>query len=410
MDFLNAPPFPFPVLIAGFLLAIGGVGVFFDVLSFLGARKLLRSARYHSDPKALFPPVLMIKPVKGIDEGALANFRSFLDQDYPSFEVMFVVGSPDDPSVPLIKGLIGEYEGKVRLKVIAEHSGMNRKMNNVSRAFQGEEADLIVLNDSDIRVDPSYLKTIVAPLLHDGTIGLVTCLQRGTPTGGWTSRLAALMLNTEAIPQSLVAYLLFPIDFAFGPTMLIRRSVLDRFGGFESLTEVLADDYHLGQKVVEAGYRVHLSSYLVDAQIPSETFAEMWKHELRWVRTYRNCRPVGYALSILTRPFVFLLGSFSLGLFLEEPVVWTASLLLYGIHVALLARLSASPVCRPFTFMDWVLFVGREILSILLYLGSFGSNITWRGHHYRIRPDGTLMALEGNQASGSSQPAAGGSP
>ncbi len=410
MDPLNVPSFPLPLLICGFLLAIGGVGVFFDVLSILGARKLLRSSRLHADLKAHFPPVLMIKPVKGIDEGALANFRSFLDQDYPSFEVMFVVGDQEDPAVPLIEGLIGEYGVKVRLKVISEHSGMNRKMNNVSRAFQGEGADLIVLNDSDIRVGPSYLKTIVAPLLHDGTIGLVTCLQRGTPTGGWTSRLAAIMLNTEAIPQSLVAYFLFPIDFAFGPTMLVRRSVLDCFGGFGALTEVLADDYHLGQKVVEAGYRVHLSGYMVDAQIPGQTFGEMWKHELRWVRTYRNCRPVGYALSILTRPFVFLLGSFSIGLWFGEPLVWAASLFFYGVHVVLLARIAASPVRRPFTLFDWILFPAREVLSILLYLGSFGSHITWRGHHYRIRPDGTLMALEGRQATGSSQPAAGGSP
>lgn len=409
MDPLNASVTFGPLLIAGALLAVGGVGVFFDMLSFLGARKLVRSAPRPSDSPVPFPPILMIKPVKGVDEGALANFRSFLEQDYPSFEVMFVVGSQDDPAVPIIEGLIREFGNRVRLKVISEHSGTNRKMNNVSRAFRGEKADLVVLNDSDIRVDPSYLKTIVAPLLTDPGIGMVTCFQRGTPTGGWTSRLAALMLNTEAIPQSLVAYYLFPIDFAFGPTMLIRRSVLDRFGGFDSLTDVLADDYHLGRKVVESGYRVHLSDYMVDAQVPSESFGDMWRHELRWVRTYRNCRPVGYALSILTRPFVFLLGAFALGRSLGYPLLWGSSLILYGIHVFLLARVSLAPVRRPFTLLDWALFPVREVLSILLYLGSFGSNITWRGHHYRIRPDGTLMALEGRGAAESSQGAAGGS-
>jgi ceramide glucosyltransferase len=410
MDPLNESLSIVPLLIAGALLAVGGVGVFFDMLSFLGARKLIRSSVRPSDFRVSFPPILMIKPVKGVDEGALANFRSFLEQDYPFFEVMFVVGAQDDPAVPIIEGLIREFGDRVRLKVISEHSGTNRKMNNVSRAFRGEKAELIVLNDSDIRVGPSYLKTIVAPLLTDPGIGMVTCFQRGTPTGGWTSRLAALMLNTEAIPQSLVAYYLFPIDFAFGPTMLIRRSVLERFGGFDSLTDVLADDYHLGQKVVEAGYRVHLSDYMVDAQVPSEPFGDMWRHELRWVRTYRNCRPVGYALSILTRPFVFLLGAFVLGWSLGNPLLWGSSLVLYGIHVFLLASLSSFPVRRPFTPLDWALFPVREVLSILLYLGSFGSTITWRGHHYRIRPDGTLMALEGGGAAESSQGAVGGSP
>ncbi|MHB8421709.1 MAG: glycosyltransferase [Leptospirales bacterium] len=398
------------VILAMLLLGVGGIGVLFDLLSYLGSRKLLEKETVFPGEERSWPSLLMIKPVKGVDEGAEQNFLSFIHQDYPHFRILFVVGDPADPVIFLIERLVQQYPSSVSLKIVTEHSGPNRKMNNVSRAFQGEEADLILINDSDIRVDPSYLKAIVAPMMSDPSIGMVTCLQRGTPTGGWSSRLASLMLNTEAIPQALVAYLLFPIDFAFGPTMLLRRHVLESVGGFSSLINVLADDYHLGQAVVRAGYRVFLSPYLVDAQIADESFESLWHHEIRWVRTYRNCRPVGYAFSILTRPFIFLLLGGFLGGILGHPVFLWAAITLYLIHFAALGAITSDALDRPFRTGDLLLFPAREILSLVLYLGSFGSTIVWRGHLYRIRRDGTLLALEDSPVSIPSASAEGGSP
>ncbi|MHB1285325.1 MAG: glycosyltransferase [Leptospirales bacterium] len=380
--------------LAALLLTLGGIGVFFDLLAFLGSRKLLRQSDVPSAAPPRWPSLLMIKPVKGIDEGAEQNFLSFIRQDYPDFRILFVVGDPGDPVVHLIEGLVRQYPDRVSLKIVTEHSGTNRKMNNVSRAFQGEAAELILLNDSDIRVSPSYLKTIVAPLLRDPAIGMVTCFQRGTPKGGWSSRLASLMLNTEAIPQALVAYLLFPIDFAFGPTMLLRREALEAAGGFFTLTDVLADDYHLGQKIVQAGYRIFLSPYIVDAQIADESWSSLWQHEMRWVRTYRNCRPVGYAFSILTRPFIFLLSGGVLGGLLERPLFWELAAFLYLIHFASIAGIAGMHLLRPLRAKDLLLFPIREVFSLVLYLGSFGSRIVWRGHPYRILRDGTLIALD----------------
>lgn len=398
------------VILAIFLLGMGGVGVFFDFLAYLGTRKLLRKSSVPSGDETSWPSLLMIKPVKGVDPGAEQNFLSFVHQEYPRYNILFVVGDPADPVVSLIEGLVQKYPSIVRLKIVTEHSGSNRKMNNVSRAFQGEDADLVLLNDSDIRVDPSYLKTIVSPMMSDPSIGMVTCFQRGTPTGSWSSRLASLMLNTEAIPQALVAYLLFPIDFAFGPTMLIRRHVLDAVGGFSSLIDVLADDYHLGQKVVRAGYRIFLSSYMVDVQIADESFGALMQHEMRWVRTYRNCRPVGYAFSILTRPFVFLLLAALLGGMLFQPILWGTAIILYLMHFAALGAITADPLGRPFRKEDILLFPAREILSLVLYLGSFGSTIVWRGHPYKIRRDGTLLVLEDASVAIPSTSTEGGSP
>ena len=381
-----------PEFLAYFLLGIGGIGVFFGFLAYLGGRKLL--SRAGSREETRWPSVLMIKPVKGLDEGARENFLSFVRQDYPDYRILFVVGDGTDPVVDLLRELQKDYPEKVRFKVILEHSGTNRKMNNVNRAFEGERGDLVLLNDSDIRVDPNYLKAIVRPIQEDSSVGMVTCLQRGTHVGGWSSRLASLMLNTEAIPQALVAYRLFPIDFAFGPTMLLRRDVLEKAGGFSVLTDILADDYHLGQRVVAAGYRIHLSSYIVDARIGDESLPDLWRHEIRWARTYRNCRPVGYAFSILTRPFVFLLASGIFSILSGHGALAGLSLLLYLVHFTLLTAISDRMLDRPLDGVDLCLFPVREILSLLLYAGSFGSRIVWRGHVYKLMPDGTLRALD----------------
>lgn len=388
-------PVRLPEILAILLVVLGSIGVFFDWVAFLGGRKLLHSAREKAAGKEPhWPFVLMVKPVKGLDEGAKENFLSFIHQDYPDYQILFVVGDGDDPVVSLLRQLQEDFPQKVRYKVILEHSGTNRKMNNVSRAVEGEKADLVLINDSDIRVHPSYMKTIVAPILRDPSVGMVTCLQRGTPAGAWSSRLASLMLNTEAIPQALVAYRMFPIDFAFGPTMLLRREALEKAGGFSALTQVLADDYHLGQRIVRAGYRIHLSSYLVDAHIGEESLSALWNHELRWARTYRNCRPVGYAFSILTRPFVFLLSGGLLAVLSGFGRWGLVAFFLYVLHFGFLVTISERIVKRPLGFPDLLLFPAREVLSLCLYAGSFGSRIVWRGHNYRIQRDGTLLSLD----------------
>ena len=391
--FLNFFPGSLLPRLANILVGAGGIGVFFDFLAYFGGKKLFFGKK-DRESNIVWPSILMIKPVKGLDEGARENFLSFIRQDYPDYQILFVVGDGSDPVVELLRELQSEYPERIRFKIILEHSGTNRKMNNVNRAFEGEKGEFVLLNDSDIRVDPNYLKSIVRPILADPSVGMVTCLQRGTPAGGWSSRLASLMLNTEAIPQALVAYRLFPIDFAFGPTMLLRRDVLEKTGGFSALTDILADDYHLAQNVVGAGHRIHLSPYIVDARIGEESPGDLWRHEIRWVRTYRNCRPVGYAFSILTRPFVFLLTGGLMAAASGQIAPAGISLFLYLLHFLILITISDRMLDRPLDGKDLLLFPVREALSLLLYLGSFGSRIVWRGHTYRLMPDGTLRAMD----------------
>ncbi len=382
---------------AGGLGLLGGLlGVVFDAGALLGADHLLRSRRDTWMPDGSLPPVLMIKPVRGLDLGARDNYLSFIQQDYPSFRIIFTVDAPSDPATTLIRDLAAEFPDKVELVVVSERTGQNRKMNKVAAVARDllSSSPYILINDSDIRVPPSYLREIMKPMLADPKVGAVTCMQRGVPEGGFSSRLAALMLNSETIPQGLVAYAMLPLNYLYGPTMLFSSEALRAIGGFDAMKDYLADDYHLGRLIHEKGYRIVLSSLMVDARIHDQSLSGVVAHEVRWARTYSSLRPVGYSLSLFSRPFVFCLLAVVLGVVGEKPAIAFGAVGFYVLHLALSSYLLREIVEQPLSHRDALLWFSREILSLYAYFMSFGRSILWRGYRYRILPGGALRSLD----------------
>lgn len=383
-------------LAGGFGLLGGFLGVFFDGTALFGADRLLRSRQDVWMPDGALPPVVMIKPVRGLDHGARDNYLSFIHQDYPSFRILFTVDSPADPAASLIRELEREFPDKVELVVVSERTGQNRKMNKVAAVAREilSSSPYILVNDSDIRVPPSYLREIMRPMLADPKVGAVTCMQRGIPEGGFPSRLAALMLNSEAIPQGLVAYALLPLTYLYGPTMLFSSEALRSIGGFDAMKDYLADDYHLGRLIHEKGYRIVLSHLMVDARIRDESLSGVIAHEVRWARTYSSLRPLGYSLSIFSRPFLFCLLAVILGGIGGSPAIAFGAVGLYVLHLALTSYLLREIVGHPLSHKDLSLWISRELLSLYAYLMSFGRSILWRGYRYRILPGGALRPLD----------------
>jgi len=382
-------------LCGGLALFAGLLGVVFDGAALYGVDRLLRSRRDVWMPDGALPPVVMIKPVRGLDLGARENYRSFVEQDYPNFRILFTVDNPEDPAVALIRELVRDFPDRVELVVVSERTGQNRKMNKVAAvARELGSVPYILVNDSDIRVDPSYLREIMRPMLADPGVGAVTCMQRGIPEGGFPSRLAALMLNSEAIPQGLVAYTLMPMSYLYGPSMLFSAEALRAIGGFDAMKDYLADDYHLGRLIHEKGYRIVLSSLVVDSRIQDDSLSGVVAHEVRWARTYSSLRPVSYSLSILSRPFPFCVLAVLSGIWAGLPAIAFGAVGLYALHVALSAYLLREFVGVPLTHKDAGLWIVREGLSLYAYLMSFGRSILWRGYRYRIMPGGTLRSLD----------------
>lgn len=339
------------------------------------------------------PPVTILKPVKGIDEDSFENFASFCRQEYPLFQLVFAVASEEDPVLPVIRRLMAEFpDNDIDLVVDERKYGPNYKVCNLMNAYQRAKHGLIIICDSDIHVGPEYLRHVCAPFA-DPKMGLVSSLYRSSRVRGTPTALEAMGFTVEMMPNVMVARALEGLTFALGASMAVRREALDAIGGFAALVDYLADDYQLGNKICRAGWRLELSDYIVESVMKEETLSHVFSRQLRWYRTMRVSRPGGFAGFGVAQPFpAAFMALFVSGCSL--PGV-TAALLLYAVR-SLNALLFSRCYLRDHLFPRWLwLLPIRDLLAFVKWVLSFlGDRVQWRGHYYRILPDGKMIDLE----------------
>jgi ceramide glucosyltransferase len=329
------------------------------------------------------PPISILKPVRGVDRWAYENFASMCQLDYPEYEIVFGVTEGDDPVVPLIEKLKEEFpERAIRLIAGIEQLGTSRKTNTLCRLVKEAKYDLLVINDSDVRVENDYLWDVVAGFA-DPSVGMVTALFRSNAGAGLAERLDAIGVPTDATASMLLARKLSKIDFAYGWTMAITKERLAEIGGFEAMVNLHSDDFTLGNEIAKRGYRVELMREPVWMVFPQESMGEFLRHELRWCIQLKNLRGLGYPGMFLTMGFGWLL---LVALLVPSWKIVVAYLLAY-----LYLRLTVAWVAGVWGLRDPVVKANlwlvplRDALSVGLYVASFFSNkMEWRGTRYRI--------------------------
>lgn len=343
---------------------------------------LRESAREDSSP-AYSPFISILKPLKGTDVEMYNNFRSHCVQDYPGYEIIFGVSDPQDPAIELVERLKREYpQRNIRLIFCEQTLGANTKVSNLAQMLPNARGELILVNDSDIRVPPDYLQKIAAPL-SDAKVGLVTCPYRGIANPSLGSRLESLGISTDFIPGVLVARKLEGIKFGLGSTLLFRRRDLDEIGGFQSFVDYLADDYQIGARIAALGRKVVLSDTIVDSYLPAYTMRTFLDHQLRWARTVRDSRFWGYVGLGMT----FGLPWAILTVILAQGAAWSwivlASTLAMRLAVAL--RIGLLVVGDSQVNRSWAWLPVRDVLALGVWLLSFaGHTVAWRGTSYRL--------------------------
>jgi ceramide glucosyltransferase len=259
--------------------------------------------------------------------------------------------------------------------------------------FPATRHDVLVISDSDMRVDRRYLGAVTAPL-RDPSTGLVTCLYQGVSTGGMWSELGALHINFGFLPSALVAAALGIERGCFGATIALRRETLERIGGFVPLRDELADDQRIGRAVRALGLTVALSRYLVKTRVSEPSFAGLWRHELRWARTVRTITSSGFAGSVLTHAVaIAALGVVATGFALTACIFLVISVLLRWATAGMIAAALGLAVTKL-----WLLPV-RDALSFAIFVASFfGRKVFWRDQLFQVEPSGR-MSFDGDQAS-----------
>src|SRR5438093_9965740 len=279
------------------VLACATVATGFQFFQVAAAWRFLRRAR-RGKWHGTLPPVTVLKPLKGPGVELYENLASFCRQSYPSYQIVFGVADAHDPAVAVVQRLRRDFPEHDTVLAVGSGRGTNRKVANLEHMMPHARHDVLVMSDSDIRVGADYLRTMVGPLA-DPAVGLTTCLYRGRGTFGLPSIIESLFINTDFVPNALVAQWVQPFRYAFGASIAVKRAALERIGGFASFADYLADDYQLGRRVADAGYRLVLLPYVVATILDSVTLRHVLRHPVRWARTYRVCQPVGWFFSVV---------------------------------------------------------------------------------------------------------------
>ncbi len=358
--------------------------------SAMAARRFSQSNGKGSPGAAL---VSVLKPLAGAEPGLYDDLRSFAEQDYPRFEILLGVHDPGDEALAVAHALRRDLpERKIVLVIEPRVSAPNLKVASLENMLPEAEGEILVLADSDIRVGPSYLATVTAPL-SDQSVGAVTCLYKGVPTGGFWSHLAALHINYGFLPSALLADTIGMGRGCFGATIALRREVLERIGGFAPLREELADDHRLGDRVRALGLCVVLCRTLVGHRVCESDFLSLWRHELRWARTIRTVAPLGHCASLIAHPLALAAILAALSRFdLTSCAFLVITCGLRWTTAGMVARSLGLEAKRL-----WLLAL-RDILSFAVFVASFfGKTVFWRDRHFRLAPSGRIT-LDGDKA------------
>ena len=377
------------------LLTLAGLA--YLLLALWGARDFVHHWQRRSRNVNHTPDVTILKPVKGIDPHMYAGLVSHCQQQYAgNFEIVFGVGSLDDPAVAEINRLRADFPSiAIRLVECRERLGTSGKVSNLVQMLREARYEHVIINDSDICVTPHYLTHVMA-CFADPHVGMVTAPYIGrTADSGpgrtlW-SRLEALGISTDFFPGVLTARKLEGgIRFGLGSTLATSKAALAKAGGLEPLVEYLADDYEMGERIAKAGYRVELCSEVVETTVPAYTFSGFRDHQLRWARSTRDSRKRGYLGLGITYalPWAIMtcitsgLALWSLSLFSIVVLARVAVALSVGVGV-----LRDGQVLR-----DLYLLPLRDLFGLLFWAWSFaGDTVVWRGelfhlHNGRITP------------------------
>jgi ceramide glucosyltransferase len=355
----------------------------FCVLEFFGRKKQEMKNLPHI-------PVSIMKPIKGIDPEIRENLESFCRQDYPEYEVLLGFTKLNDNAITVARDITALHQdSSVRVITSNKNLGTNNKVSNLQGILEAANYPLIAISDSDMRVDPGYLRKIVGEYYSDKNVGLITSLYKISNPATIGAALESLTVALDFIPSVLVARRLEGITFGLGASMLLSKKALEDIGGFSAIADYLADDYQIGNRLWKKGYKIILSDYVIEDIAGNMTLADYFIHQLRWARTYRACRPKGFFGYGITHLFAFSL----LLLIFRGPT--TLPLLIISAVITLRFALSFilyKKVIRSGKWLRWLFLVPlKDLLSFWIWLRCFsGNKVFWRGKYYKILKGGVI--------------------
>jgi ceramide glucosyltransferase len=372
-------------------LGVAAIPFIYYFLALYSSWRFFQQARKSTQPSDFTPPISNLKPIRGLDAEAYENFASYCNQDYPDYELLFGIGDGDEAVAEVIERLKREFpQRRIRVVHVSGHTAPNDKVVKLARLVSEAQNEVLVINDSDVRVRPDYLRSVVAPL-RNPKVGAVTCLYVSTQEHSLPERLQSIGMICDFYPGILVAWELDGVKFAFGQTIVTTRTHLAGFGGYSAIQNRPADDLLVGRLVAEQGFEVELLAYAVETVADFKSLREFFFKRLRWMTVMRHMRPWGHLGLIFTQGLAWSLAAvaihptprvalFYLGGYLCLRIAMTWLIGVWGMkQKGIWKKMALVPVWDAWALLTWLLSFGRR-------------SIRWRDIDYRIR-EGMLVPI-----------------
>jgi ceramide glucosyltransferase len=372
-------------------LGVAAIPFIYYFLALYSSWRFFIQARKWSQPSDFIPPISNLKPIRGLDAEAYENFASYCNQDYPDYELLFGIGDGDEAVVEVIERLKREFpQRRIRVVHVSGHTAPNDKVVKLARLVSEAENEVLVINDSDVRVRPDYLRSVVAPL-RNPKVGAVTCLYVSTHEQTLLQNLQSIGMICDFYPGILVAWELDGVKFAFGQTIVTTRTRLAGFGGYTAIENRPADDLLVGRLVAEQGFEVELLPYAVETVADFKSLRDFFFKRLRWMTVMRHMRPWGHLGLVFTQGLAWSLAAvaihptprvalFYLGGYLCVRVAMTWLIGVWGMRQSgIWKKMALVPLWDAWALLIWLLSFGRR-------------SIRWRDIDYRIR-EGMLVPV-----------------
>ena len=376
------------------ILGVAAIPFVYYIIVLYSSWRYFRRPRATS-PAAFTPPVSNLKPIRGLDPDAYENLASFCQQDYPDYELVLCVDNGDEAILPVVEKLQRNFpKRQIRVLFGSGRAATNDKVAKLARLVSEAQHEVLVISDSDVRVGPEYLRTVVAPLA-DPKIGAVTCFYVPTGVKTFAENLQSIGMMSDFYAGILVAWQLDGVKFTLGPTIATTRSRLAGFGGYQMIENRPADDLLVGRLIAEQGYEVALLPYCISTVADFESISDLLHKRMRWIVVMRHMRPWGHLGLLLTQGLPWSLLAVAI-----HPTFAVATAYLgtyFALRVAMTAMIGAWGLKQRDTWSKMPLIPVWDAVAFSLWLTSFTRrSVQWRGADYYIR-DGNLVPVPADE-------------
>ncbi|HTS78347.1 MAG TPA: glycosyltransferase [Bryobacteraceae bacterium] len=378
-------------MLTALVLSIAAIPFIYYVLALYSSWRYF--ARGEAVATGLFtPPVSILKPMRGLDPDAYENLESFCRQDYPAYEIVLCVDQDDASVMPLVERLRAGFPAlTIRVLYGSGRVATNDKVAKLARLVHEAGHEVVVISDSDVRVRPDYLRTVVAPLA-DPKVGAVTCFYVPAGAENFIDKLQSVGMMSDFYAGILVAWQLDGVKFALGPTIATTRSRLAGFGGYQKIENRPADDLLVGRLIAEQGYRVELLRYSVSSVPDYRSLSDLWHKRLRWIVVMRHMRPRGHLGLLLTQGLPWSIAAIA-----AHPTAMVAFGYLgayFAFRAAMMWMIGIHGLKQRGVWAKMPLIPLWDALAFVIWVTSFARrSVRWRGADYYIR-DGELIPVD----------------